>query len=76
MFFAAEIGMAPAEESRKLLCRCTKPLGTFTVGGLELHCRHCKEVTTVPYGIASLRAAIEFVEQLRRRFFPGRGPRI
>jgi hypothetical protein len=44
--------MAAGEESRKLLCECGKPLGIFTVRGLQLYCRFSKETTTAPYGIA------------------------
>lgn len=62
--------MAQGEETRKLLCSCGKPLGTFKARGLELYCRYCKHTTTVPYGIAGLQAAITFVERLRRRFRP------
>jgi hypothetical protein len=69
--------MAAGEESRKLLRQCGKPLGTFTVRGLQLYCRFPKETTTVPYGLADLREAIAFVEQRRRPGRrPGGGPRI
>ncbi len=69
--------MAAGEESRKLLCECGKPLGTFKARGFELYCRFSKETTTVPYGLADLREAIAFVEQRRRQGRrPGRGPRI
>jgi hypothetical protein len=70
VFFAVEIGMAQGEETRKLMCACGKQLGTFTTRGLGLWCRFCKHTTTVPYGIASLRAANAWVERLRRRFNP------
>ena len=61
----------PAEaEARKLYCACGKPLGTFTTKGLELYCRFSKEKTVVPYGLTGLRAAIAFVESLRRRLGP------
>jgi len=69
--------MAAGEESRKLLCQCGKPVGTFTVRGLRLYCRYSKETTTVPYGLADLREASAFVEQRRRQGRPaGGGPRI
>ena len=67
--------MAAGEESRKLLCQCGKPLGVFTARGLQLYCRHSKETTTVPYGLADLEEAVAFVEQRRRQGRRG-GPRI
>jgi hypothetical protein len=70
VFFAAAIGMAQGEETRKLMCECGKQPGTFKARGLELYCRYCKHTTTVAYGIASLSAAIAWVERLRRRFRP------
>ena len=69
--------MAAGEESRKLLCECGKPIGSFNAQGLQLYCRFCKETTTVPYTIADLQEAIAFVERRRRQARrPGRGPRI
>ena len=56
--------MAQGEASRKLMCDCGKPLGTFKARGLELYCRYCKHTTTVPYGIASLQGAIAFVSNV------------
>jgi hypothetical protein len=58
--------MAAGEERRKLLCLCGKPLGIFTERGYEVYCRFSKETTTVPYGLADLRAGIAFAEQRRR----------
>jgi hypothetical protein len=72
VFFPGETGMAAGEESRKLLCQCGKPVGTFTARGLQLYCRFSKETTTVPYGLAGLPEAVAFVEQRRRQ---GRRPR-
>ena len=60
--------MATAEEeSRKLMCPCGKHHGTFAKEGLEIKCRHCKETTTVPYGIRNLEEAIAFVRGGRGR---------
>jgi hypothetical protein len=69
--------MAGGEEGRKLLCRCGKQIAVFDAPGLQLYCRHSKETTTVPYGIASLAEAIAFVERLRRQGRrPAKGPRV
>jgi len=56
-----------AEDSRKLLCFCGKHLGTFDEQGLQLKCRHCEDVTTVPYRLGGLRDAIAFAQQRRRQ---------
>jgi len=55
----------PEEESRKLLCVCGKHHGTFTTQGLEIKCRRCKEITTVPYRLSNLQQAIAFVQRRR-----------
>ena len=69
--------MAAAEESRKLLCNCGKPMAAFTRQGLELYCRFSKETVVVPYRIANLQEAIAFVEQRRQpRRRPGGARRI
>ena len=58
--------MSAAEEKRKVLCPCGKPLAVFDAKWLSLYCRFSKETTTVPYGLRSLAEAIAFVEPQRR----------
>ena len=62
-----------AEETRKLMCRCGKQLGTFTTTGFLLHCRFSKHKIMVPYTLAGFRQATAFVESLRRQFRAERG---
>ena len=57
--------MSAADEKRKVLCVCGKPLAVFDAKGLSLYCRFSKETTTVPYGLRSLGEAIAFVESRR-----------
>ena len=57
-----------AEETRKLMCRCGKQLGTFTTTGLDLYCRFSEDKIMVPYTLAGFRQANAFVESLRRQF--------
>lgn len=64
-----------AEETRKLMCRCGKQLGTFTTTGLELYCRFSEHETMVPYTLTGFRQATAFVEALRRQYRRERGDR-
>jgi hypothetical protein len=59
-------GRPEAKEDGPTTAPVAKPLGIFTVLGLELYCRFSKETTTVPYAIADLEEAIAFVERRRQ----------
>src|SRR5262245_26403511 len=59
-------GLLCFPQGDKLLCACGKLLAVFDAKGLNLYCRFSKETTTVPYGIASFRQAVAFVEKRRR----------
>lgn len=59
--------LTAGEESRKLLCQCGKQHGNLHRRGAGLASRHCKTITTVPYGIGNPEQAIAFVEGERRR---------
>ena len=62
--------MPTEPEARKLYCACGKPLADFTPRGLQLYCRFSKETITVPYGLNGFRAALAYLESLRRTFRP------
>jgi hypothetical protein len=53
----------------KLECHsCGRHIADFDEAGLQLQCRRCKEITTIPYGkIGNLEQAIAFAKAQRRR---------
>jgi ribosomal protein S27E len=67
VFSAGEIAMAAAW---KLECgACGRHNADFDEVGLQLQCRRCKAITTIPYGkIGNLDQAIAFAKAQRRRF--------
>ena len=53
----------------KLECHaCGRHIADFDETGLQLQCRRCKEITTIPYGkLGNLEQAIAFAKAQRRR---------
>jgi phage FluMu protein Com len=53
----------------KLECwSCGRHIADFEVVGIQLQCRRCKEITTIPYGkLKGLEEAITFAKAQRRR---------
>jgi phage FluMu protein Com len=49
-------------------CSCGRHIADFDETGLQLQCRRCKEITTIPYGkIGNFDQAIAFAKAQRRR---------
>jgi hypothetical protein len=53
----------------KLECgSCGRHIADFDETGLQLQCRRCKAITTIPYGkIGNLDQAVAFAKAQRRR---------
>ena len=49
-------------------CACGRHIADFDETGLQLQCRRCKEITTIPFAkIGNLDQAIAFAKAQRRR---------
>ena len=63
--------MPGARGAWKVECVCGRQVADFDAEGLQLLCRTCKRITTIPYGsLGNFEQAIAFAKAQRRRGKP------
>ncbi len=60
--------MPDARDEWKVECVCGRQIADFDAEGLQLLCRSCRRVTTIPYAsLGNFQQAIAFAKAQRRR---------